>query len=111
MDIEILETPFFRKQVRSEKISEQDIDAFKEDLKKDPEKGDKIPQSGGLRKLRVSVGGKGKRGGARVIYLYIIAGSEIYLLHIYKKARKENLTSAELKTLRELSKLLIKGDK
>ena len=111
MDIEIIETPFFKKQVRAEKISEKDIEAFKENLRSDPEKGDKIPQSGGLRKLRVGVGQKGKRGGARVIYLYIIAGSEIYLLHIYKKARKENLTAAELKTLREISQLLVKGGK
>jgi hypothetical protein len=111
MDIEILETPFFRKQVKKEKISETDVISFKEELVRQPERGDLIPQSGGLRKIRVKIEGKGKRGGARVIYLYIVAGSEIYLLHIYKKTRKDDLTRDELKTLRGLAQLLMKKGK
>ena len=108
MDLEVLETPFFRKQVKKENISETDITSFKEELCIHPEKGDIIPQSGGLRKIRVKIDGKGKQGGARVIYLYVIAGREIYLLHIYKKTRKDDLTHDELKTLRELALLLKK---
>ena len=111
MNIEILETHFFIKQVKKENISENDIDVCKKELKKNPEIGDIIPQSGGLRKVRVSIDGKGKRGGARIVYLYIISGSCIYLLHIYKKTRKENITNDELKTLRKLSRILIEGEK
>jgi hypothetical protein len=110
MDIDVIETPFFKKQSKKEDISSEDIMVLKKELICNPEKGDLIPKSGGLRKIRLGIDGKGKRGGARVIYLYIVVNDEIYLLHIYKKSKKENLTEDELKALRKVAQLF-KGGK
>jgi len=75
-----------------------------------PLSGDLMPNSGGLRKLRAAIPGRGKRGGARVIYLYIVVRTEIYLLHIYKKSVSENISTDQLKSLRELAIQLKQGD-
>jgi hypothetical protein len=61
-----------------------------------------IPQSGGLRKLRVAAKGHGKRGGARIIYYWVVARDRILLLDIYAKNEKEDLAPAEVQRLREL---------
>jgi hypothetical protein len=65
-----------------------------------PEMGPVIPASGSLRKLRWAAKGKGKRGGARVIYYWMKDASTIYLIYAYAKNRKEDLTRDELKILR-----------
>ncbi len=53
-----------------------------------------IPDTGGARKARMKAKGRGKRGGYRVIY-YLVEGDEVWLISIYDKAQKENLTSDE----------------
>ena len=70
----------------------------------DPEKGAVIPGCGGLRKVRTAdpKRGKGKRGGARVIYLHIPEAKWFYLLDIYDKDEQEDLSAGQK---RELSKL------
>jgi mRNA-degrading endonuclease RelE of RelBE toxin-antitoxin system len=65
-----------------------------------PDSGTLIPGSGGLRKLRWRTGGKGKRGGVRVIYYWWKPRSLVYLAEIYSKARASNLS---IRQLRELS--------
>jgi len=69
-----------------------------------PELGDLIPNTGGIRKLRWSETGrgKGKRGGVRIIYYWFTAGSLIYFLHIYSKSEQADLSDDEKKTLRKL---------
>ncbi len=69
-------------------------------LLENPARGDIIPNSGGLRKLRWAAKGKGKRGGSRVIYIYFKATRVIDLLAIYPKNRKENLTQQEINQLK-----------
>ena len=64
-----------------------------------PEAGDLIPGSGGLRKLRWSLSGKGKRGGTRLIYYWQLGSEIIYMLFIYAKSRQGDLTPEQLKTL------------
>jgi len=66
-------------------------------LAKHPDVGDVIPGTGGLRKLRVSRPGIGKRGGARVIYYYHSDRMPVYLVYAYAKATSENITTAEKK--------------
>jgi mRNA-degrading endonuclease RelE of RelBE toxin-antitoxin system len=67
----------------------------------DPEAHPVIPNTGGVRKARWVRPGMGKRGGVRVIYYYAISAEIILMLAIYAKNRKENLSSAEEKTLRK----------
>lgn len=65
-----------------------------------PLAGDVIPGSGGLRKVRYSRPGIGKRGGARVIYYNVFADGTIWLLIAYTKAKFDNLPLAFLKQLK-----------
>jgi len=69
-----------------------------------PESGDVIRDTGGLRKLRWQSGGKGKRGGARVIYYVHSDKMPLYLLTAYGKGEKADLNPAQR---RELSKLVV----
>ena len=54
------------------------------------------------RKVRVAAKGRGKRGGARVIYFFISKSMTVYLLLAYSKSEKDDLTPAEVKILRSL---------
>jgi mRNA-degrading endonuclease RelE of RelBE toxin-antitoxin system len=67
-----------------------------------PELGPAIRNSGGLRKLRWSLKGMGKRGGVRVIYFWDEPSETFYMLYAYSKAEQEDLTAQQLKTLRRL---------
>lgn len=67
-----------------------------------PDKGDVIPGGGGIRKLRVAAKGHGKRGGARIIYFWIVSDDEILLLDIFPKNFKPDLTRDEMKRLRRI---------
>ncbi|MFZ5910483.1 MAG: type II toxin-antitoxin system RelE/ParE family toxin [Chloroflexota bacterium] len=60
-----------------------------------------IPGTGGARKARMSAKGGGKRGGYRVVY-YLVLENTVWLLTIYDKVQKENLTPDEEKTIQQL---------
>ncbi len=59
-----------------------------------------IPGTGGARKARVALPGRGKRGGARVIYFHAATAGLLVLLDIYAKGAKEDLTDADRKAIR-----------
>lgn len=67
-----------------------------------PESGSTIRGSGGLRKLRWSLKGKGKRGGIRVIYFWDEASETFYMLYVYRKSVQEDLTAQQRKVLSRL---------
>lgn len=67
-----------------------------------PEAGDLIQGTGGLRKLRWSLNNKGKRGGARVIYYWQISVDKIYFFTLYAKNEMSDLSSDEKKTLKQM---------
>ncbi|MGE8413932.1 MAG: transcriptional regulator [Pseudomonas sp.] len=67
----------------------------------DPWAGDVIPGTGGLRKVRWSYSGSGKRGGTRVIYYNLLSEGLIWLLIVYTKAKFDNLPSGFLNQLKE----------
>ena len=71
-----------------------------------PEAGDVIEGTGGLRKIRFADAkrGKGKRGGLRAIYYWWSAGKQFWLFTIYNKDEKDDLTPAQKKVLKELIK-------
>jgi hypothetical protein len=103
--VTVAETPLFIRQAAAI-WDEVERDSFINFIALNPEAGDIIPETGGVRKIRWSRGGAGKRGGARVIYYYHIAEHPLYLLMAYAKARQENLTPEEKRTMRELAALL-----
>lgn len=71
-------------------------------LVNNPESGSVIPSSGGIRKVRWAAEGKGKRGGARVIYYWITEDDEILFLDIYRKTEKDDLTKREIDFFKQL---------
>ncbi len=73
-----------------------------------PEKGDLIKGTGGARKIRVAANGKGKRGGARVIYYFQVAHT-IHFLAIYSKNSQEDLSSVEKKLIAGLVQNIKEG--
>lgn len=68
--------------------------------------GDEIPGTGGVRKVRVPAKGKGKRGGARVIYYWYSENAPLYALLVYAKNRKTDLTPDEAKAVSSLAKAI-----
>jgi len=66
-----------------------------------PEAGELVPGSGGVRKLRWARPGMGKRGGLRVIYFVRIQPNEFWMLTMYSKSKKDNVPSHILKALLE----------
>ena len=95
-------TPFVA--FREEYWTDEDLRAMQNVLLLAPDTGDLIRGGAGLRKLRWSAQGRGKRGGARVIYYRHVSGDRIYLIYGYVKSRSEDLTAHQLKLLRELMK-------
>jgi len=92
----VIETPTFTKQV--DKIwSEDERLSFIDYIVQNPMVGDVIPNTDGARKLRWTVKGTGKRGGVRVVYFNQDAEGVIYLVAIYQKSDKTNITGKEIK--------------
>lgn len=75
--------------------------AFIDWISDNPEAGDVIAGSGGLRKVRWSRAGMGKRGGARVIYFVRNARGELVLVTVYTKGRIESIPAHLLRALME----------
>ena len=75
-------------------------------LMKQPEAGDLMPETGGLRKLRFADArrGKGKRGGLRVIYYWWDAGLQFWLFTVYDKDEMDDLTPQQRKMLKAMIK-------
>lgn len=111
MNLTFIELSFFEK-YRSEYLSDEEYRALQNELLENPTKGDLIQGTNGLRKIRVSNSNrnKGKRGGARVIYYYLLNQYQIYFFTIYGKETKDDLSQAEKNTLANLVKI-IKGEK
>ena len=81
-------------------LADEELNALKEWLARQPEDGDLIRGSGGCRKTRWAAKGHGKSGGARVIYFYRDSAGIITLLRIYAKNEADNLSQAAIKQLK-----------
>lgn len=94
------ETNIFTAQIVS-LLSDESYRELQNQIVVDPEAGDLIPGSQGLRKIRWKVEGRGKRGGMRVIY-YLVTREEVFMIFAYKKNEQENLTPEQTRKLRQL---------
>jgi mRNA-degrading endonuclease RelE of RelBE toxin-antitoxin system len=97
-----IETEVFTESVAN-LLDDDEYSHFQYFLTLQPDFGDVIPGSGGLRKIRWATAGKGKRAGVRVIYFYRVSADEIRLLLIYHKGIKDDLTPQEKAVLRALN--------
>ena len=95
----VAETPIFQRYA-AEVWSEAERNQFISFIAANPEAGDLVRGSGGCRKVRWSTAGKGKSGGARVIYFNSDEGT-IWLLIVYKKAKFDNLPTSFLIELKQ----------
>tara|TARA_R100000687_G_scaffold39493_3_gene32200 strand:+ start:14671 stop:15018 length:348 start_codon:yes stop_codon:yes gene_type:complete len=107
--IEFIETSIFTKQI-SAIATDDELKDLQIELIAQPEKGDLIRDTGGLRKIRMAVGNQGKSGGARVIY-FLAHVEKIYLILAYPKSVKDSLSQNEKAELKSLVKLLKGEDK
>jgi hypothetical protein len=93
-----IETAVFTAQIKA-LVSDEEYTALQHELVADPGAGDLIAGTGGLRKIRIAAKGKGKRGGARLIYFYFVAKDRIAMLLAYPKGVKDDLTVKEKRIL------------
>jgi mRNA-degrading endonuclease RelE of RelBE toxin-antitoxin system len=103
----VLETPFFLRKVAT-LLDEEERSELVAFLGMNPEAGDIIPETGGVRKLRWAAQGRGKRGGVRLIYYFHSDTFPLFLLTVYAKNQKANLTRAERNDFKKLIPLLVK---
>ncbi len=106
MTREFVMLPEFDKQWKAIGFSDRELKMLQEELTVDPEKGDLIRGTGGLRKIRVAFEGRGKSGSARVCYIDFLVSARIYLITAYTKKEKENLTQEERNELKKLTEQL-----
>lgn len=99
--LQFIETSIFQKKIDT-LLSHDEYLSFQEYLRQNPEAGATISATGGCRKIRWAIQGKGKSGGIRVIYYYINTKGEIYLLLAYPKNERENLSYEQKAQLRKV---------
>lgn len=104
MRMTFVEAPWFTERLKS-RVDDESYRAMQNELAEQPEKGKIIPGCGGLRKIRFAdpARGKGRRGGLRVIYLYIPEACRIDFLDVYGKDQQEDLSSKEKKVLASIA--------
>ena len=94
----VIALPEFRARSRR-LLSDEERAEFVDYIGANPESGKVIPGLKGVRKVRWGRGNLGKRGGVRIIYLYVVVKSTVYLLTIYAKAHQADLTAAQKKAI------------
>jgi len=97
----IIETTIFTRKVKN-LLSIEEYRILQNEIINNPEKGKIIRGSGGLRKIRFAIAGKGKSSGVRVIYYWIRRKEIILMLLVYPKNEQDNLTPEQLKLLKTL---------
>jgi len=84
------------------KLTDDDLIPLEKYLSENPDAGDVIQGTGGLRKLRWALPDSSKSGGARILYLDIVIKERIYMIDLFAKNEKENLTKAEKNNMKKL---------
>lgn len=92
----------FRKCWKAMGLDDDSLLELEKILLENPEIGDVIEGTGGARKMRIRLEGRGKRGGGRVIYLDVFEQENLYLLFAYPKNVQENLTPDQKKAISKI---------
>jgi mRNA-degrading endonuclease RelE of RelBE toxin-antitoxin system len=107
--IDVIPLKSFRRATKK-LFTDAELAALMAFLANHPEKGDVIAGTGGLRKLRWALEGRGKRGGSRVIYYYHRPEWQILLLTAYAKNEQEDLPERDKKLLAALVKEILEQE-
>lgn len=99
----VIETPTFTRQI-TRLMPDEDYRELQSALQLNPQLGDLIQGGSGLRKVRWSRPGMGKRGGVRAIYYWYSPDEQLYMLLAYAKNEQDNLTREQLAVLKKLVK-------
>jgi hypothetical protein len=106
-DMEFIETPTFTRLVLA-MMEDDHYACLQAALVLRPEIGKVIPGGGGIRKMRWAGSGRGKRGGLRFIYYWQVADERIWMLLVYPKSERDDLSAEQLRQLRILVKEFLK---
>jgi len=96
-----IEHPVFTRRI-AELLTDGEYAEFQAQLAENPSAGDVIPGLGGLRKVRLALPGRGKRGSARVLYLLFVRADTVFLLYAFTKGEFEDLPSDKRRVMRRL---------
>ena len=106
LEREFVETFEFRKRWKALKLDDDDLRALQDTLCADPQVGDLIQGTGGVRKVRLELQGRGKSGGVRVVYVDFAAEEHLYSISVFAKNEQGNLTAKQKKEIRDFVKSL-----
>ncbi|MDP1605679.1 MAG: type II toxin-antitoxin system RelE/ParE family toxin [Rhodocyclaceae bacterium] len=101
MKFEFIESPVFSKYL-PDYLTDEDYAALQEYLCEQPEAGDMVRGSGGVRKLRWARPGAGKSGGVRVCYYIRTRAGQMLMLTIYAKSAQDSIPGHALKAIKEV---------
>lgn len=104
-----IEVPNFTKKWNELGLTDENLRELENILLENPKAGDAIQGTGGIRKIRIPLDNKGKRGGGRVIYVDIEIKEIIYFINVYTKNEKDDLTEDEKKAFKAVVKILKEG--
>lgn len=102
MTREFVYMPSFEKQWKEANLTEDNLRDLELFLCEHPNAGDMIQGTGGLRKLRWSIPGKGKSGGVRTLYVDFATFEQIHMIACFRKSVKESLTGDEKKSIKSV---------
>ena len=105
----VIETESYLRSVKEAKMSDEEMMSAVDLVANDPEAGDVMRGTGGIRKARLAGRGKGKSGGYRIVYFYGGGDFPVFLLTVFGKGEKANLSQGERNALRQLTAILKGG--
>ncbi len=103
----VVETPEFIRCAKKLDLSDNERESFIDLIASNPEAGNEISGTSGMRKVRIAGKGKGKSGGYRVITFFTGSDIPVFLITVYGKDQKVNITAAEKKAMKTLSKAIV----
>ena len=102
----VIETESYLRDAKDAGMSAEEMAAAVDVVATDPEAGDVMQGTGGVRKARLAGRGKGKSGGYRIVWYFGGGDIPVFLLTVFGKGEKANLSQGERNALRQITKLL-----
>ena len=102
MTREFVYMPNFEKQWSEAKLTDDDLKDLEVYLCENPNAGDMVVGTGGLRKLRWAIPGRGKSGSIRTLYVDFASFEQIHMIACFRKSNKENLSQGEKNQIKEV---------